>query len=283
MRVAVHDTGSREEVPHTRQRAHPWRWIAAVAVLAIVGMALFSMATNPGFRWHIVGQYMFHPQLVRGLWITGLLTVIAMSIGIALGTIIALMRLSENRVLSVVGWTYTWVFRSVPVLVQLIIWYNLGALYSTIRFGIPFGPALFEATTNDFISPLTASILGLGLSQAAYTGEVIRAGIVAVPRGQTKAAMALGMTSSQTFFRIVLPQAMRLIIPPVGNEVISMVKNTSLVSVIALADLLYSAQLIYSRNYQTIPLLLVASIWYLGIVSILSVGQYFLERRFRQR
>jgi polar amino acid transport system permease protein len=169
------------------------------------------------------------------------------------------------------------------VLVQLIFWYNFGALYAHITLRIPFGPVLFSANTNNLITPLFAALAGLGLAQAAYTAEVIRGGIVSVPRGQTRAALALGMRPATIFWRIVFPQAMKVIIPPVGNEVISMVKNTSLVSVIALAELLYTAQLIYARTYETIPLLIVASLWYLAIVSILSVAQHFLERRYRQR
>jgi polar amino acid transport system permease protein len=169
------------------------------------------------------------------------------------------------------------------VLVQLIFWYNFGALYPTISLHIGFGATLFSANTNTLITPLFAALAGLGLSQAAYTAEVIRAGIAAVPAGQARAASALGMRRMMIYRRIILPQAMKVIIPPVGNEVISMVKNTSLVSVLALAELLYTTQLIYSRTYQTIPLLIVASLWYLIIVSVLSVGQHFLEVRFRQR
>jgi len=203
--------------------------------------------------------------------------------GLVLGTLLAVMRLSPNLLLSTLSWLYIWFFRSVPVLVQLIFWYNFGALYATISLGIPFGPTLYSASTNALITPMFAALAGLGLAQAAYTAEVIRAGIVSVPHGQTRAARALGMQPMTIFRRIVLPQAMRVIIPPVGNEVISMVKSTSLVSVIALSELLYTAQLIYARTYETIPLLIVASLWYLIIVSVLSVGQHVLERKFRQR
>ena len=262
---------------------HPWTWAATAIVVIIVALVLFSMVTNPGFQWPVVGEYLFKPEILQGLGVTLQLTLIAMVIGLVLGTIIALLRLSENKLLTTVSWVYIWLFRSVPVLVQLIIWYNFGALYSTISLGIPFGPALVSMDTNSLITPLSAAIFGLGLSQAAYTAEVIRAGILGVPQGQVKAALALGMRRLMIFRRIVLPQAMKLIIPPVGNEVISMVKNTSLVSVIALAELLYTSQLIYSRTYQTIPLLIVASIWYLVVVTVLTTGQHFLERKFRQR
>ncbi|MGH7121172.1 MAG: amino acid ABC transporter permease [Acetobacteraceae bacterium] len=259
---------------------HSGTWIATAIVLIIVALAAFSVVTNRAFEWPVVAQYMFNGQVLTGLGRTLELTVIAMAIGLILGVVLALMRLSRNRLLSTVSWLYIWFFRSVPVLVQLIFWYNFGALYSSITLRIPFGPTLFSANTNTLITPLFAALAGLGLAQAAYTAEVIRAGIVSVPAGQTRAATALGMTSMLMYRRIILPQAMKLIIPPVGNEVISMVKNTSLVSVLALAELLYTTQLIYSRTYQTIPLLIVASLWYLIVVSILSVGQYFLERRF---
>lgn len=259
---------------------HPGTWVATAIVLVIVGFAFASVMTNKAFEWPVVGQYMFNVQVLAGLARTLELTIIAMVIGLALGTALALMRLSPNRLLSSVSWLYIWFFRSVPVLVQLIFWYNFGALYSTISLRIPFGPTLFSANANTLITPLFAALAGLGLAQAAYTAEVIRAGIVSVPAGQSKAALALGMRRMMIYRRIILPQAMKLIIPPVGNEVISMVKNTSLVSVLALAELLYTTQLIYSRTYQTIPLLIVASLWYLIIVSVLSLGQHFLERKF---
>ena len=251
--------------------------------LLLAGLALYSVAGNPAFGWPVVARYMLDRQILIGLARTLELTVAAMVIGLLLGTMLAVMRLSSNLLLSTLSWLYIWFFRSVPVLVQLIFWYNFGALYPAITLRAPFGPVLYHASMNAVITPLTAALAGLGLAQAAYTAEVIRAGIQSVPAGQTRAAKALGMLPATIFFRIVLPQAMRVIIPPVGNEVISMVKNTSLVSVIALAELLYTAQLIYARTYQTIPLLVVASLWYLIIVSFLSVGQHFLERHYRQR
>ena len=259
---------------------HPLRWVATACVLAVAGLVAYALVTNVAFQWDVVGNYVLSPEILTGLLTPFELTVVAMVIGLVLGTVIALMRLSSNPLLTSVSWFYTWFFRSIPVLVQLIFWFNFGALYKTVTLGVPFGPDLLTAHTNDLITPMSAALLGLGLSQAAYTGEVIRAGIVAVDAGQTKAAKALGMSSFLVFRRIVLPQAMRLIIPPVGNELISMIKNTSLVSVVALAELLYSAQLVYSRTYQTIPLLVVASLWYLVVVSLLSVGQHFLERHY---
>ena len=262
---------------------HPWTWLASVAVVAVAAGVLFSVATNPAFEWPVVGAYMLNGQILLGLARTLELTVIAMAIGLLLGTVLAVMRLSANRLLSTLAWAYIWFFRSVPALVQLIFWYNFGALYPVIALRVPFGPVLFSATANQLITPMFAALAGLGLAQAAYTAEVVRAGIVAVPPGQVRAAKALGMRPATIFRRIVFPQAMRVIIPPVGNEVISMVKNTSLVSVIALAELLYTAQLIYARTYETIPLLIVASLWYLAVVSVLSAGQHGLERRYRAR
>ncbi len=262
---------------------HPWTWAASVVVVLIAAGVLASVATNPAFEWSVVAQYLFDGQILLGLARTLELTVIAMVIGLVLGTVLAVMRLSPNRLLSTLSWAYIWFFRSVPTLVQIIFWYNFGALYPVIALRIPGGPTLFSASANTLITPMFAALAGLGLAQAAYTAEVVRAGIASVPHGQTRAAKALGMHPMTIFRRIVFPQAMRVIIPPVGNEVISMVKNTSLVSVIALAELLYTAQLIYARTYETIPLLIVASLWYLVVVSVLSAGQHVLERKYRQR
>lgn len=277
MSLAEDGTASTPVVP----LRHPWTWAASVVAVLIAGGVLTSVGTNPAFQWPIVAAYLFDQQILAGLSRTLELTVLAMLMGLTLGTLLAVLRLSGNRLLSTLSWFYIWFFRSVPVLVQLIFWYNFGALYPRIVLAIPFGPVLFSQSTNAVITPLTAALAGLGLAQAAYTAEVIRAGIQSVPPGQTRAAKALGMGPVTIFVRIVFPQAMRVIIPPVGNEVISMVKGTSLVSVIAMADLLYAAQLIYARTYETIPLLIVASLWYLFIVSILSAGQHVLERHYR--
>ena len=259
---------------------HPGTWAGSVLAVLVASAVAWSVATNPAFQWPVVARYMFDGQILAGLRRTLELTGAAMALGLVLGTALAVMRLSANRLLSTLSWMYIWFFRSVPVLVQLIFWYNFGALYARITVALPWGPVLYSASTNAVITPLTAALAGLGLAQAAYTAEVIRAGIMSVPRGQTRAAKALGMGPATIFVRIVFPQAMRVIIPPVGNEVISMVKGTSLVSVIAMADLLYTAQLIYARTYETIPLLIVASLWYLIIVSLLSAGQHVLERHY---
>jgi polar amino acid transport system permease protein len=259
---------------------HPGRWVAA-AIVALLGVALArSMATNPRFEWGIVGQYFTSSSILDGLRVTIELTVIAMVIGILLGVILAVMRLSANPLVAGASGLYIWFFRGTPLLVQLLFWNNISALYPKIAVGIPFGPDLFHANANTLITPFVAAILGLGLNEGAYMAEIVRAGIISVDEGQTEAAHALGMTRLQTMRRIVLPQAMRVIIPPTGNETISMLKNTALVSVIAYTDLLYASQLIYSQNYKTIPLLLVASLWYLIVTTLLSIGQYYIERRF---
>jgi polar amino acid transport system permease protein len=208
------------------------------------------------------------------------LTAVSMVMGIVLGVLLAVMRLSPNPLVVGASALYIWFFRGVPVLVQLLFWSFIAALYPTVSLGIPFGPDLVHGDANALITPFVAAILGLGLNQAAYQAEIVRAGILSVEEGQTDAAQALGMTRLQTMRRIVLPQAMRVIIPPTGNEVISMLKTTSLVSVIALSELLYSVQLIYAVNFRQIPLLMVACFWYLVVTTILSVGQYYVERRF---
>ncbi len=264
----------------TRKRLHPWQWLASAIVILIAALLIQSMVTNAAFGWATVAQYLFNAQVLQGLLLSLELTVLCMAIGLILGTALAVMRMSSNRLLATLSWLYIWIFRSVPVLVQLILWYNLGALYPNLGFGIPFMPPFVEVPTNTVISALGASILGLSLSQAAYSAEVIRGGILSVSVGQSDAAEALGMTRGLTLMRIVLPQALRVIVPPVGNEVVGMLKNTSLVSVIAMNDLFYTVEQIYANNYQTIPLLLVACFWYLVVVSLMSFGQSYLERRF---
>jgi polar amino acid transport system permease protein len=203
-----------------------------------------------------------------------------MAIGITLGIVLAVMRLSRNPLVSGASWLYIWLFRGTPVLVQILLWYNISALYPHVSLGIPFGPELAQFNANSVITPFIAAMLALGLNEGAYMAEIVRAGIISVEEGQVDAAQALGMTRLQTIRRIVLPQAMRVIIPPTGNETISMLKTSSLAAVIATTELLYSVQLIYAVNYRTIPLLLVASIWYLIVTTMLSIGQYYLERYF---
>jgi polar amino acid transport system permease protein len=245
----------------------------------VIAAALIrSMATSPGFQWGVVGEFLFDSRILEGLVVTLELTVIAMAIGIALGVVLAIMRLSPNPLISGSSWGYIWFFRGTPVLVQLLFWYNIAALYPKIGLGIPFGPAFVHPDANTLITAFRAAVLGLGLNEGAYMAEIVRAGIISVEEGQSDAAQSLGMTRLQTLRRIVLPQAMRVIIPPTGNETISMLKTTSLGSVITVTELLYSSQLIYSVNFKPIPLLIVVSIWYLACTSILYVGQFYLER-----
>jgi len=278
---------SGEATPHQARRPEdikavpvrrPGRWVVAAIVLVVAVAIVRSVATNPNFQWGVVGEYLFDGRILHGLRVTIELTAIAMGIGVGLGVLLAIMRLSPNWLVSSASSFYIWFFRGTPVLVQLLFWYNIAALYPKIALGIPFGPAFVHADANTLITPFAAAILGLGLNEGAYMAEIVRAGIISVDAGQSDAAQSLGMTRLQTMRRIVLPQAMRVIIPPTGNETISMLKTTSLVSVIAVADLLFAAEGIYSANFKTIPLLIVASIWYIVCTSVLYVGQYYLER-----
>ena len=259
---------------------HYGRWIAAGIVLLIVASVVRSAVTNDRFEWDVVGNYLFDTRILDGLVKTLELTVLGMAIGIVLGVILALMRLSANPVLSTVSWVYIWLFRGTPLLVQILILFNIAALYPAIDLGIPFGPSFIHINATNAITPFLAGMLALGFNEGAYMSEIVRAGIISVDEGQFDAAKAVGMTRGQTMRRVVLPQSMRVIIPPTGNETISMLKNSSLVYVIAVSELLYSATLIYSANYKTIPLLIVASIWYLAATTVLSIGQYFLERHY---
>ena len=261
---------------------HPGRWVAA-AIIVLLGVALGnSMASNSRFQWGIVGHFFISHQILVAIPVTLELTATAMAIGIVLGTLLAVMRLSPNPLVSGASWLYIWLFRGTPVLVQILLWYNIAAVYPRFSLGIPFGPAFAHFTASSVITPFVAGMLALGLNEGAYMAEIVRAGIISVEEGQTEAAQSLGMTRLLTMRRIVLPQAMRVIIPPTGNETISMLKTTSLVAVIALPhpELLYAAQLIYSVNYRTIQLLIVASLWYLIITTVLTIGQYYLERYF---
>ena len=259
---------------------HPGRWVASVVVAVLVAMFVHGLVTEKGYGWGVVGQYFFSQRVLDGLVLTIELTVVAMAIGIVLGIVLAVMRLSPNPLVSGASWMFIWFFRGTPLLVQLLFWYNMAALYPKLGLGIPFGPQFVTGTANSFITPITAAIYGLGLNEGAYMAEIVRAGFLSVDEGQTDAAQSLGMTRLQTMRRVVLPQAMRVIIPPTGNETISMLKNTSLVSVIAVTELLYSVQLIYAANYQTIPLLIVASLWYLIVTTVLTTGQYYIERHY---
>jgi polar amino acid transport system permease protein len=241
-------------------------------------MAINALVTNPAWDWPTVGQFLFAPSILRSVVLTLQLTVLGIVVGFVLGTVLAVMRMSPNPLLRSVSWTYIWIFRSVPLILQLLFWYNLALLYRTIGFGVPFGPTFVEIGTMDLVSPVTAAVLGLALHQAAYAAEVVRAGFLAVDQGQLEAAAALGIPKLRQFRRIQLPQAMRTIIPTAGNELIGLVKGTSVVYIMALSELFYQVQVIYTRNGRVIPLLLVAAIWYLALTTVMSIAQFYVER-----
>lgn len=257
---------------------HYGRWIAVAALAVLAAMLVNTLLTNERFRWDVVGDYLFSPPIMAGLRNTLILTVLSMVIGVLGGLVLAVMRLSPSPVLSGVAAVYIWLFRGTPLIAQLLFWNFLAALYPRLSLGVPFGPEFVSFDTNQLIDQFTACLLGLGLNEAAYMAEIVRGGILSVDPGQSEAAGALGMSRAQTLRRIVLPQAMRVIVPPTGNETIAMLKTTSLVTVIGYFELLTVAQRIYSQNFQTIPLLIVAALWYLVLTSALSVGQAYLER-----
>lgn len=255
-------------------RRHPWRYLTATVVLLLTALVLYAFA-NGDISWDVVGEYFFDDTILAGVRNVILMTILAMTLGVVLGVIVALMRLSVNPVLKVTSNAFVWAFRGVPQIVQLLLWYNLALIVPYIYI-----PGIIDMRTIDVMSPFVSALLGLGLHQAAYASEIIRAGILSVNRGQTEAAEALAMSRGLVLRRIVLPQAMRVIIPPMGNEFITMVKMTSLASVIQFTELLYSAQTIYLVNNMVMELLIVVSLWYMVLVTILSFGQHFLEQRF---
>jgi polar amino acid transport system permease protein len=253
---------------------HYGRWLTAAAILILLAVLVKAFAEGQ-IAWHIVGRFFTAPTILAGLVNTVVMTFAAMALGITLGVLFAVMFMSPNPVLKSVAVFYIWFFRGTPLILQLLIWFNLALVFP--RLGIP---DLFSVRTVDVITPWVATWLGLGINQGAYTAEVVRSGILSVDTGQTEAAQSIGMTRLTALRRIVLPQAMRVIIPPVGNEVISMVKLTSIASVIQFSEILRNAQTIYYANNYVIELLFVAAGWYLAVVTVLSIGQYFLERYF---
>jgi polar amino acid transport system permease protein len=272
--------GPRPEAIKAIPVRHRGRWVGAVLVLAFTADVVYTMVTAPNLDWSVVGKYLFQGLIRGGILLTLELTVIAMVIGIVLGVMLAVMRLSPNPVVSWTSWFYIWFFRGTPVLVQIFFWFNLNLVLPHIGLGIPGTSLGWHVSTNDLITPFMAAIFGLGFNEAAYMAEIVRAGIISVEHGQTEAAQALGMTRLQVMRRIVLPQAMRVIIPPTGNETISMLKTTSLAFVATVPELFTRAQQISSANFAVVELLIVISIWYLVMTSILTVGQYYLERYF---
>jgi polar amino acid transport system permease protein len=272
---------------------HPGRWVAIAVIAVLVAMFVHMLLTNPAFHWSFMVDNMFRPPVIEGVRTSLVVTVLAMVIGVALGVIIAMMRLSPNPILSSAAWVYTWFFRAVPRVVLLVLFGNLGILYARYQLGLPFDRQLgrllgidlharfFGLDARTILTGFMAGLLGLALSEAAYMAEIVRAGMKAVDPGQQEAAQALGMGRGATLRRIVLPQAMRVIVPPTGNETIAMLKDTSLLAFVPVTnELFFQLQAIGARTFLVFPLLVAACLWYLAMTSVLMVGQYFLERYF---
>ncbi|RAY13435.1 amino acid ABC transporter permease [Actinomadura craniellae] len=259
---------------------HPGRWASAAVVLVLAAMFVHFLITNAAFDWAEQWKYLFSDPVLKAVRNTIWLTAAAMVGGVLLGVGLALMRLSPNPLLNGAAWLYLWFFRGTPLYTQLLIWGSIGALIPSVGVGIPFGPEFQTWETQKLVNAALAASLGLILNEAAYMAEIVRAGIVSVDKGQQEASSALGMSRLLTMRRIVLPQAMRVIVPPTGNEAISMLKNTSLVAAIPYLELTFTAQTIYASTYKIIPMLIMACLWYLFLSSIMMIGQFYLERHF---
>ncbi|MDJ0316908.1 MULTISPECIES: amino acid ABC transporter permease [Arthrobacter] len=260
---------------------HPWRWVGAAFILLVLVMVIQSMTTNEKFYWETFRTYLFDVLVIQGVGWTLVLTVSSMAIAIVLAILLAFMRQSENPLFRYVAWVWVWFFRGTPVYTQLLFWGSVGVLYPKIILGVPFGPELFSWDTSTVITATVGAIVGLGLNESAYLAEIFRAGLKSVDNGQMEAAEALGMRRSKVMWRIILPQAMRVIIPPTGNETIGMLKTTSLVLAVPFTlDLTFVTNALASRTFLPIPLLMVAAFWYLLITSVLMVGQFYVERHF---
>jgi polar amino acid transport system permease protein len=253
---------------------HWGRWVGALVVVALFAL-LVRAFVGADIHYGVTRKYFTAHVILVGVWHTLLISVLAQAMGIALGVVAAVMRQSGNPVMSGVGWFYVWLFRGTPLLLQLILWFNLAALFPTISI-----PGVWHTDTNSAITPFVAALLGLGINEGAYMAEIVRAGIGSVDQGQTEASHALGMTQGLTLRRVILPQAMRVIIPPTGNEFVNMLKSSSLASAAQYTELLRVTQTVAGSNLELIPMLFVAAIWYLILTSVFSVGQYYLERRF---
>lgn len=261
---------------------HPWRIVTSIVVLVLLGALVGSLATNPNLQWGVVWAYLFDEAILHGLANTIMLTALCMTIGTLFGIVLAVMAMSRNPVLEWVARGYVWFFRGVPLIVQLVFWFNLALLWPRIGLVVPFLGIDYAISTNVLITSFIASVLGLALHEAAYMAEIVRAGFLGVDSGQTEAARALGMKDGKLIRRIILPQAMRIIVPPTGNQVISLLKATSLVAFIAGGELMTAVQNVYSQNFRVIPLLLVATFWYLVVTTLASLAQGYLERRVGQ-
>jgi len=267
----VRDAGVYEIV----RRKHPWRLVAASVVLALLGLLAYGASNAHGMHWGVVGHYLFTRVIFSGLLRTLYLTAAAMAIGLVLGVIFGIMRSSQNPVLSSVAWLYVWAFRGTPIILQLFLWFNLALIFPHIAI-----PGVFSASMVKLMTPFVAALLGFGINEGAYMSEIIRGGLLSVPRGQTEAALSLGASRAWTTRRVVLPQALRVILPAIGNTTLGMLKLTSLAAFISFDELFGTAETIYYSNSEVIELLLVAGAWYLVASSLLSVGQYYLERKF---
>ncbi|MDN7697435.1 amino acid ABC transporter permease/ATP-binding protein [Burkholderia semiarida] len=275
--------GARE--PGTRLRIvparHRSRTAGTVLALALIAITLHSILGNPQWGWPVFAEWFLSPPVLSGLARTLVLTLLGAVFGFVLGAFVALARLSRSRLLSASAWTFVWLFRSIPLIVLLLILNNLGYLYEHVRLGVPFTDIVwFDTPTTDLISPFLAAVLGLTLNHAAFSAEVIRGGILAVDQGQLEAAAALGLPRGRQTSRIVLPQAMRAILPTAFNDLITLAKGTSMVYVLAMPELFYTVQVIYRRNLEVIPLLMVATVWYLIILTVLSAIQVQVERHY---
>jgi polar amino acid transport system permease protein len=263
----------------TRPRLHPGQWVAGIIVIAFVAWLVKTLAGNRLIGWSTVRHYQFSADILHGLLGTLELTAVSMAVAIVLGFILAALGASANPVLVWFVRTYVWFFRGVPLIVQILAWYNMALVFPVLAIGLPFTTWHVQGSTDSLVTPFLAAILALGLHEAAYMAEIVRAGLVAVPQGQTEAALSVGLTRRQAIRTVVLPQTLRVIVPPTGNQLVGLLKATSLVLVIGGVELLTTAQRIYSVNFEVMALLIVASIWYLIVVSLLTVGQHFLERR----
>ncbi len=280
VRSQLEPTGSPAVIDAVPMR-HPWRWVTAIVIVTLLGLFLYGAATNDAYGWSTFGKYILDERIVSGVVVTLELTVLSMILAILLAVLLAVMRLSPNPVFRSVSWVYLWIFRGTPVYVQLVFWGLFPTIYKNIQLGIPFGPTFFTFNIQNLSLYFLLAVIGLGLNEAAYLAEIIRAGISSVPEGQSEASTALGMSWLMTMRRTVLPQAMRVIIPPTGNEFIGQLKTTSLVAAVPFTFDLFGRQRdISAVLFQPIPLLLVAAAWYLLITSILMVGQFYLERYF---
>jgi polar amino acid transport system permease protein len=266
--------GAPPSTPKAVPVRHYGQWVAAAACLVVLGLLVRAVAANEVIQWDVIRSRIFFDAILDGLVTTIWLTVASMVLGVLGGVVVAVMRLSDNPLLSSLSWAFVWLFRGTPVLVQILLWFNLGLFFPQLGFGA------LSVSTNDVITPFTAALLALTLNEAAYMSEIVRGGILAVDSGQREAAEALAMTRGLVLRRIVLPQAMKVIIPPTGNELVTLLKTTSLVAVIGAGDLLTQAQAVGATDFTRLEMLIVASIWYLVLTSIASYGQMLLERRF---